>query len=115
MRMKKVVFQYDGAPEPTLRDVNVKLSLGSRVGIVGKNGAGKTTLLRLLIGELQPKPGVGETWRHHNLRVAYIAQHRHVVIGCMHDSLRMADLTCPHALQHAPPDVAPDADPDRVH
>jgi ABC-type Mn2+/Zn2+ transport system ATPase subunit len=38
MRMKNVVFQYDGAPEPTLRDVSVRLSLGSRVGIVGKNG-----------------------------------------------------------------------------
>lgn len=45
MKMKKVVFQYEGTETPALKDVNVKLTLGSRVGIVGKNGAGKTTLL----------------------------------------------------------------------
>lgn len=27
------------------------------------------------MGEISPMPGVGEVWRHHNLRVAYIAQH----------------------------------------
>jgi elongation factor 3 len=37
--------------------------------------AGKTTLLKLLVGDLQPIDGVGEVWKHHNLRVAYIAQH----------------------------------------
>ena len=36
---------------------------------------GKTTLLKLLVGDLQPIEGVGEVWKHHNLRVAYIAQH----------------------------------------
>jgi hypothetical protein len=37
--------------------------------------AGKTTLLKLLVGDLEPTMGVGEVWKHHNLRVAYIAQH----------------------------------------
>lgn len=36
---------------------------------------GKTTMLKLLVGDLQPIEGVGEVWKHHNLRVAYIAQH----------------------------------------
>jgi ATPase subunit of ABC transporter with duplicated ATPase domains len=31
--------------------------------------------MKLLIGELSPDVGVGEVWQHHNLRLAYIAQH----------------------------------------
>ena len=27
------------------------------------------------MGDLEPTSGVGEVWKHHNLRVAYIAQH----------------------------------------
>ncbi len=47
-----------------LRGVNLRLSRGGRIGIVGPNGSGKTTLLRLLAGELPPDEGhveVGET------------------------------------------------------
>jgi lipopolysaccharide transport system ATP-binding protein len=40
-----------------LRDVNLSLSSGDRVGVIGRNGAGKTTLLRLLIGAAQPTEG----------------------------------------------------------
>jgi len=51
------------------------------------NGAGKTTLLRLLVGELYPRKGHGEVWRHHALRVAYIAQHsRHHLETCVHQT-----------------------------
>ena len=44
-----------------------------RVAVVGPNGAGKSTLIKLLVGELDVKRG--KVWRHHNLRVAYVAQH----------------------------------------
>lgn len=37
-------------PVPALRDVNLKLTAGSRVVVCGPNGAGKSTLLRLLAG-----------------------------------------------------------------
>jgi ATP-binding cassette subfamily F protein uup len=41
-----------------IRDLNLRITRGDRIGIVGPNGAGKTTLLRLLTGELQPDSGV---------------------------------------------------------
>jgi elongation factor 3 len=53
----------------------VKITQDSRAALIGANGAGKTTLMKLLIGELSPDEGVGEVWQHHNLRLAYIAQH----------------------------------------
>lgn len=76
MTMKNCTYTYPGASKPTLRNVSVKLSLGSRVGIVGANGAGKSTLIKLLVQESEPDEGCGaEIWKHHNLRVAYVAQH----------------------------------------
>ncbi|WP_288937148.1 ATP-binding cassette domain-containing protein [uncultured Sphingomonas sp.] len=44
-------------PRTVIRDLNLRVTRGDRIGIVGHNGAGKTTLLRLLTGELQPDSG----------------------------------------------------------
>ena len=38
--------------EPVLRNVDMQLRPGSRVGLLGRNGAGKSTLLKTLTGEL---------------------------------------------------------------
>ena len=40
-----------------LRDINLELGHGARVGLVGHNGAGKSTLLRLLSGIYEPTRG----------------------------------------------------------
>lgn len=40
-----------------LRDVNLTLGPGDRLGLVGANGAGKTTLLRVLSGVYEPMQG----------------------------------------------------------
>ena len=75
MYMKEVSFRYPGAESPILKSATVKITQNSRVAIIGMNGAGKTTLMKLLIGELKADEGIGEVWVHHNLRLAYIAQH----------------------------------------
>jgi ATP-binding cassette subfamily F protein uup len=40
-----------------IRDFNLRIHRGDRIGIVGPNGAGKTTLIKLLTGELLPDAG----------------------------------------------------------
>ena len=40
-----------------LRNVNLALPKGGKVGIVGRNGAGKSTLLKLLTGNIAPTEG----------------------------------------------------------
>ena len=75
MYMKDLAFTYPGTDKKILTNANVKITQDSRAALIGANGAGKTTLMKLLIGELSPDEGVGEVWQHHNLRLAYIAQH----------------------------------------
>jgi ATP-binding cassette subfamily B protein len=57
IRFDHVSFSYPGAASPALSDVNLKLSAGSRVSVLGRNGAGKTTLLKLLTGLYRPTSG----------------------------------------------------------
>jgi len=75
MTLQGAQFTYPGGDAPILKDASINITLGSRSALLGKNGAGKTTLLRMLVGETDPDEGVGKVWKHHNLRLAYIAQH----------------------------------------
>ncbi|MGA6203743.1 ABC transporter ATP-binding protein [Nocardia testacea] len=49
--------QSDVVVVEALRDINLSLKEGDRVGLVGHNGAGKSTLLRLLSGIYEPSRG----------------------------------------------------------
>jgi ATP-binding cassette subfamily C protein CydC len=55
-RLEKAGLRYPGRA-PALRDVDLDLEPGKRVGILGPSGAGKTTLLRLLLGLETPTSG----------------------------------------------------------
>jgi len=47
----------DIAGKTLVRDLDLHLVLGDRVGIIGPNGAGKTSLLRAVVSELAPAKG----------------------------------------------------------
>jgi len=54
----KIDRAYDGAIiVKGLQNINIQISPGERIGLVGHNGAGKTTLLRILSGIYQPTSG----------------------------------------------------------
>ncbi|NNU16369.1 ATP-binding cassette domain-containing protein [Parvularcula sp. ZS-1/3] len=52
---KGISFAY--GDRPIVKDLNLKLARGDRLGLVGPNGAGKTTLLRLLLDQQQADEG----------------------------------------------------------
>jgi ATP-binding cassette subfamily F protein 3 len=63
---------YDG--HPVLGGVNLTLSPGDRVALLGRNGAGKSTCMKLLAGEL---PGLtGTRTEARDLAIGYFAQHQ---------------------------------------
>jgi ATP-binding cassette subfamily B protein len=57
IRLEQVCFAYPATDREALHDVNLDLSAGSVVAIVGENGAGKTTLVKLLCKMYQPTKG----------------------------------------------------------
>ncbi|WFC94547.1 translational elongation factor EF-1 alpha [Malassezia brasiliensis] len=73
VKMRNVVFQYPGTPEPQLKGITMQLSLSSRVAVLGPNGSGKSTLVKLVVGDTEPNEG--ELWKHPNLVIGYVAQH----------------------------------------
>ncbi|KZY31007.1 MULTISPECIES: type I secretion system permease/ATPase [unclassified Oleiphilus] len=49
IEMRDLSFSYSGGPK-VLKDINLSLNAGEKVGIIGKIGSGKSSLLRLLLG-----------------------------------------------------------------
>jgi ATP-binding cassette subfamily F protein uup len=56
IKTHNVGFSY-GHGRAILRDVNLELGPGDRIGIVGPNGAGKSTFLNLLAQQIEPSTG----------------------------------------------------------
>jgi len=57
IELKGVGYTYPKAENAALIDINVSISHGERIAIVGANGAGKTTLVKLLCGLYTPTQG----------------------------------------------------------
>jgi len=62
------------AGRAVLSDLNLTLTAGARVGLLGANGAGKSTLVKLLAGELAPAGGCRTEGK--GLKIGYFAQHQ---------------------------------------
>jgi ATP-binding cassette subfamily F protein uup len=63
---------------PLLTDVSLGISVGERIGIVGRNGDGKTTLLRVMTGQEEPDTG-------------RVSQQRGLLIGYLHQGDELVD------------------------
>ncbi|MDO5755561.1 MAG: ABC transporter ATP-binding protein [Tissierellia bacterium] len=55
--LENVSFTYRGSTEKILDQVNLVVSPGEKIAIVGLNGAGKTTLVKLIAGLYEPTTG----------------------------------------------------------
>src|SRR5713101_4011713 len=55
IRGENIRFSYDGVE--VLKGINVSISGGKIIGLLGANGAGKSTLLKILCGILNLKSG----------------------------------------------------------
>ncbi|MDR9410655.1 MAG: ABC transporter ATP-binding protein [Balneolaceae bacterium] len=83
IEFRNVSFKYPGSDEYALKDLNMKITAGSNVAIVGRTGAGKTTLVNLIPRLFDPTEGEIridgvniKEWRLRNLRkvIGYVPQ-----------------------------------------
>ncbi|MDP2833685.1 MAG: ATP-binding cassette domain-containing protein [Pseudomonadota bacterium] len=57
-----------------LKNINLTLQAGQRIGLLGVNGAGKSTLIKTLVGDLPPLSGQASQGK--GLSIGYFAQHQ---------------------------------------
>lgn len=57
IQVKDLCFKYPGSEKFVLKNINLTVSPGESIAIVGKNGAGKTTLVKLISGLYEPIEG----------------------------------------------------------
>ncbi|MGP4039111.1 peptidase domain-containing ABC transporter [Gracilibacillus sp. D59] len=57
IELHNVSFKYDDFSNPILKNINLRISPGEKIGIVGSSGSGKSTLAKLILGLYTPSDG----------------------------------------------------------
>src|SRR3712207_7964146 len=86
VQLRSVDKFYGG--RAVLRGLEMKVSPGARLGLVGGNGAGKSTLLEILAG-LEEADG-GEVTRRRGLSVAYLPDRKSTRLNSSHANISYA-------------------------
>jgi ATP-binding cassette subfamily F protein 3 len=72
IQLEGAAVGYDGVP--VLRNLNLRLDVDDRIGLLGVNGAGKSTFAKLLAGALPLH--AGQMKREERIRVGWFHQHQ---------------------------------------
>jgi ABC-type multidrug transport system fused ATPase/permease subunit len=60
IRLREASYTYPNQEKPALDDIDITVSVGERICILGPTGAGKSTLVKLILGLLSPTKGTLE-------------------------------------------------------
>jgi ATP-binding cassette subfamily F protein 3 len=72
LSIENMSFRYQ--KDWVLKDLNLHISRGNKIAMVGINGAGKTTLTRLIAGEFKPQKGTLQLGNQ--VKAGFYAQHQ---------------------------------------
>ena len=72
LQLEAAAVGYNGVP--VLRDLNLRLDVDDRIGLLGVNGAGKSTFAKMLAGALALQSG--EMKRDNRIQVGWFHQHQ---------------------------------------
>jgi ABC transport system ATP-binding/permease protein len=70
LKLDKASLHY--GTQVLLDEVDLSITRGDKLGLLGRNGAGKTTLLKILDGEISPDGG--ERWLRPGVKIARLQQ-----------------------------------------
>ena len=98
LQVEDLVFSYPGAERDALRNVQLSISHGEKIGVIGKMGSGKSTLGRLMVGLFDPKEGAvklgGVDIRQLDVadlrsRIGYVSQDNYLFYGSVRDNIAL--------------------------
>lgn len=98
VEIQNLSFSFSKVSEPFINNLNLSISAGSQLAIVGGSGSGKTTLIRIIAGLYQPTTGNllfdGKPWNSHGNSVmrngiAYVPQQVFVFNASVHDNVTL--------------------------
>jgi len=94
--LNRVTLFFKGLEKPVLRDINLDLSPGKLVALIGSSASGKSTLCKLLIGSLTPSSGsvrldgaAIQNWDADQLgrTIGYLAQNVQLLPGTVKENI----------------------------
>ncbi len=98
IKLKNINFAYD--KKYVLKEINLEIKKGEKVGVIGESGSGKSTLIDLIIGLYRPKSGkiyIDEnelcernlkSWRK---KIGYIPQSIYLVDGSIAENVAFGE------------------------
>ena len=110
IELKDVHYRYDGAEKDTINGLNLTISAGESLALVGMNGAGKTTLIKLICGLYAPTSGEilvnGKNINEYNIEEYYsmisaVFQEIKTIAFSMFEFVASVDLDRPTAREDA--------------
>lgn len=100
LELQDVAYRYSSGSDFLFKNVNIKISSGEAVAIVGPSGVGKTTLLKVMAGLLQPTTGrifycgkdiYAEGIKQYRQRIAAVMQEDDLFAGSVFDNICFFD------------------------
>jgi len=96
IKLKHINFDYTSKKPRILRDINITINKGLRIGFIGATGSGKSTLLDIIMGLLSPTSGelliddklINEnntrSWQAH---IAHVPQHIYLADSTIEENI----------------------------
>ena len=93
--LSNISFTYPKSQKKIIKDINLEIKKGEKIGIIGKSGIGKSTLIDLLLGLISPSNGkilidgknIKENLRGWRSIIGYVPQKINVINGSFKDNI----------------------------
>jgi ATP-binding cassette subfamily B protein len=103
IQLNNVAYRYPNTKNYVLKNINLNIKKGSKVGIIGKSGSGKSTLVDVIMGLLELEEGILsvdnstievkniQSWQE---RIAHVPQTIFLIDGTISENIAFGESSC---------------------